>query len=123
MQDRARRRTKSANVMTRHEPGRAGRRDFLTAKNIGLSYNSSTSIGYHGVGYDSTSALSGNNAGNLSASSTYYSGIAEFSTQSFGFHYLAAIEKASGSGTAAVGIGDNNTPTFNQTGFSVSGFF
>lgn len=96
--------------------------DFMNARNIGLAYNSGTSIGYHGIGDGVTNARSGMNAGIILLNG-YGPGNAEYSLQKLGFSYLAAVEYASGSGTVAQGIGDNTSPAYIQTGLTVSGYF
>lgn len=97
--------------------------DYVEAEYSALVSNSTSSIvAACGVGYDSTSAISGKTGAGQSAANDLQLLIASHRAQGLGFHYLQALEYSTATGTATW-YGDGGAATLYQSGLNYRGRF
>lgn len=85
-------------------------------------YIDGTSIGYAGIGYNATNAFSGRTAYFPNASASLMAE-ASHAVQQLGWGYMSACEAGNNGGGTGTWFGDNNIPTYLQTGLAYRGRF
>ncbi len=80
----------------------------------------SSGTGSCGIGYDSTTAMSG--VIGMTDSTTSRQLVGQYSAQQIGWHYMQAIESSTAGAGGVTFMGDNNTPTTMQAGLLWEGW-